>query len=643
MFTRDDARGPLRDNWGYDSFRPMQEEIVMSVLEGRDTLGLMPTGGGKSITFQVPALMLDGLTVVVTPLISLMKDQVDNLRARGIKALYLFSGLTRHEQQLAIERCMAGRVKILYVSPEKLSSRSFADTMRQLPVSLIVVDEAHCISQWGYDFRPSYLKIRKLREFHPEVPVLALTASATPDVADDISRQLEFREGARRYTLSFSRENLSYVVRDVSDKDSMLLRVVTSVAGTAIVYVRSRRRTREIAQMLNDSGVSAEYYHAGLDARDKNERQNRWKEGTSRVMVATNAFGMGIDKPDVRLVVHYDLPSSLEEYYQEAGRAGRDGLPSFAVVLASKTDKALLTRRVNEAFPPKDMIRRVYELAGNFLDVAVGGGYNQVYEFNFPLFCKRFDLKPVIARNALVILTRAGYVDYTDEIATRSRIMVTMQRDELYCLELPQSVDRVFQLILRTYTGLFADYEYISESLLASRLGVKENEIYESLLTLSRMHVINYVPRTSTPYLYYTTSREEPRHIITPAEVYEKRRRQMEQRVEAMKHFVFASDRCRAVTMLRYFGEKNAVPCGKCDWCRAMRRAQRTMSSEDSNRFRDALIAILRSEGCCTIDFLVSRLGVTTAERRDQIIAVVRDMADNGLAELDGLNVRLSK
>lgn len=642
-FTSEDLKTVLAENWGYDSFRPKQEDIIMSVLDGHDTLGLMPTGGGKSITFQVPALLIDGLTLVVTPLISLMKDQVDNLRTKGIQALYLFSGLTLHEQRLAIEKCRYGKCKILYLSPEKLVSPSFIATVRELPVKFIVVDEAHCISQWGYDFRPSYLKIRQLRDAFPDVPVLALTATATPEVADDIVKQLDFRRGYRRFTLSFRRDNISFIVRRVENKDSMLVRVVSSVAGPAIVYVRSRKRTREIAQLLIDSGISAEYYHAGLSAEDKNDRQNRWKHDKTRIMVATNAFGMGIDKADVRLVVHYDLPSSLEEYYQEAGRAGRDGNHSFAVVLASVSDKGLLTRRLNESFPPKETVRKVYELAGNFLDIAVGEGYNRVYEFNFNLFCKRFDIKPVVAHNSLMIMSRSGYVDFSEEVATRSRIMIVMDRDELYSLHLSPVTDNVFQHILRSYTGLFADYEFISESHIAFCLRVSEQQVYESLLALSKMRVINYVPRKTTPYLYYITAREEPRHLIISREAYEHRRARMERRIEAMKNFVFSTDRCRVSFMLEYFGEKAVESCGRCDYCRSVAAVKVSRESIPASQFASIVMDYLSANGSCSIDTLADAVAGSSQLRRDAFVEAVRTLADEQRLKVSGITVELLK
>ncbi|MEZ3589984.1 MAG: RecQ family ATP-dependent DNA helicase [Muribaculaceae bacterium] len=629
-----DIHAILSEYWGYSSFRPMQEEIIRSVLDGRDTLGLLPTGGGKSITFQVPAIALDGVTIVVTPLISLMKDQVDNLRERGIKAVYLHAGLTRAEHRLALDRCRYGHVKLLYVSPEKLQSPRFLDELRDVTVSLIVVDEAHCISQWGYDFRPSYLKINDLRKRVPDVPVLALTASATPEVVDDIMARLGFREH-NLYARSFARDNLSYIVRNGDDKERQLLRVLNGTAGTAIVYVRSRRRTRETAEWLVREGVSAEFYHAGLSPEEKEERQNRWKSGETRVIVATNAFGMGIDKPDVRAVVHLDTPSSLEEYYQEAGRAGRDGLPAYAVLLASRVDKGRLTRLISERFPDKEYCRRVYELAGNFAGVAVGAGFNQVYEFNFALFCKRFDLRPVQADSALRLLTAAGYVEFIEELSTQSRVMMLLTKQELYGVKLDGDTDRVFQLILRTYTGLFADYVYINEGVIARHTELSEQAVYEALLALNRMHVLHYVPRKSTPYLYYPTSRELPRYITFPRAVYEDMRQRLEQRVEAMKRFAFDSGECRVNTMLRYFGETPAEPCGKCDVCRS-RRQLAPRPSASAPTLRDSIIYML-SQQPRTLHYLTSNAAAPEGE----VIETMRHLLDDGTAATDGIAFRL--
>ena len=621
----------LKRYWGYDAFRPLQREIIDSVLEGRDTLGLLPTGGGKSITFQVPAMLLPGLTVVVTPLISLMKDQVDNLRERDIKAVYFHSGLSRRETQLGLTRCRLGKIKLVYISPERLQNDAFIAELRAMTVSLIVVDEAHCISQWGYDFRPSYLKVADMRAIvGEEVPILALTASATPEVTADIMRSLRFREGSRMFARSFTRENLSYIIRYADFKEDTLLRVLRATSGCAIVYVRSRRRCREIAQTLVREGISADYYHAGLDPEEKDRRQSAWKNDEVRVMVATNAFGMGIDKPDVRTVIHCDLPSSLEEYYQEAGRAGRDGRESFAVVIASPRDKATLSRRLSDSFPEKDFIRRVYELTGNFLDVAVGSGYGMLYEFNLENFCRTYSLPPVMTASALRLLTRAGYLEYIDETTSHSRLMVIMKKEELYDLELTPEAEDVFQCVLRTYTGLFADYVNISELAIARSTMLSTEAVYQALLYLGRIHAIHYIPMRTTPYIYYTTSRELPKHVIMPVEVYEQQRERMRLRLEAMKSFVFDSTECRVRGMLRYFGEADAPECGKCDVCRSKKAA--ATAAETRRRISESIIYQASHPGGADIASVLT----DTAGRREEIIGEIRRLADAGRIAIAG-------
>ena len=563
----------LKKYWGYNSFRELQEEIITSILNGYDTLGLLPTGGGKSITFQVPTLAIEGMAIIVTPIISLMKDQVDNLVARGIKATYIHSGLSIGEIRRTLDKCTFGKYKFLYISPERIASETFIDKLRFMQVKLIVVDEAHCISQWGYDFRPSFLNICKIRDIFPGVPILALTATATPDVVKDIMDKLKFNNG-KIFSKSFARTNLTYVVRRTDDKVSQLIKIFWKVPGSGIVYVRSRAKTKQIAEALTSHGISADYYHAGLENNDKADRQNKWKSGETRVIVATNAFGMGIDKPDVRIVAHIDIPNSIEEYYQEAGRAGRDGKKSFVILLVKNTDKTVLKKRISDSFPDKDFIKKVYERVGNFLDVPVGEGYNQVYDFNFILFCRTFKYPVIPTHSALEILTKSGYLDFIEEIDTQSRVMILAPKEELYHLPGDNpNLDIVLQAILRTYSGLFADYVYINEALISSRFKIEPQVIYDSLLALTKMHILHYIPRKRTPYIYYTTSRELPKYITIPRNAYESLRDKMAKRINEIIKYAYSDNMCREQIIREYFGETDVKPCGHCDYCIEKKRS----------------------------------------------------------------------
>lgn len=612
----------LEKYWGYSAFRPLQEDIINSVLNGNDTLGLMPTGGGKSITFQVPALMRDGLALVVTPIISLMKDQVDNLIARHVKATYLHAGLSYTEQRKTIEKCLYGKYKFLYVSPERLASSSFLNHLRHMPVSMIVVDEAHCISQWGYDFRPSFLNIYSIREYFPDVPVLALTATATGQVVTDIVEKLKFKKGYKVFKKSFARNNLSYVVRYSDDKMRQLIHILNSVSGSAIVYVRSRKRCKQISDELVRNGIVADYYHAGLIVEDKENKQNKWKSDEIRVIVATNAFGMGIDKPDVRLVIHFDLPNSLEEYYQEAGRAGRDGKNSWAVVLTTHSDQGVLRRHVTDAFPEKEFIKKVYERVGNFLEVVVGEGFEKLYDFNFNLFCQTFKLPILPTHNALQLLTRAGYIEFIEEIETQSRIMILANKNELYDIasENP-NVDRVLQALLRTYTGLFSDYVFINEAVISYRYSISENDIYEALIELNRLHILHYVPRKRTPYVLYTTSREETRYLQFPKAVYEDMRARMEQRVNAVINYAFTDSACREKLLLAYF-EEESDNCGRCDVC-IERKKKLNHTQQD---VIDGVLYVTQVKPRKMKDLIA-----TLSFPRDEVINVVALLVDEGL------------
>ena len=611
----------LEKYWGYTSFRYLQEDIINSVLEGNDTLGLMPTGGGKSITFQVPAMAMEGIAIVVTPIISLMKDQVDNLLKRNIKAAYLHSGMTSNEKRKVIEKCIFGKYKFLYISPERLQSDSFLEYIKDFNVSLIVVDEAHCISQWGYDFRPSFLKISNLRKRIPNVPILALTATATQQVVNDIIEQLDFKNH-NIFSMSYARENLSYVVRETDDKLGELAHILTNVNGSGIVYVRNRAKTRQLATELCRLGITADFYHAGLDIEDKNEKQNKWNNGQNRIIVATNAFGMGIDKPDVRIVVHYDCPSSLEEYYQEAGRAGRDRNKAYAVLLVSHTDKATLKKRISDSFPPRDFIKKVYELVGIFLDVAIGGGYEQTYDFNFNLFCKTYKLPIIPTHNALRLLTQAGYIEFIEEIETQSRVIILADKDELYNLRnTNKNLDLVLQAILRQYTGLFADYVYINEEYISKKFDISQEEVYESLLTLTRMHILHYVPRKRTPYIVFTTSREDIKYVLIPKAIYEEQKIKIESRIDNMINYAHSKDACREKLLLNYFGDSTIEKCGTCDVCISNRKKQ-------NYTIQDIIdgIMYMTSNAPRTIHDFINTLSFD----KNEIIETIKKLTDEG-------------
>ena len=560
----------LKKYWGYDDFRGIQREIIESIGSGHDTLGLMPTGGGKSITFQVPALAMEGVCVVITPLIALMKDQVHHLRQRGIMAAAVYSGMQHDDIIRILENCILGSTKLLYVSPERLGSGLFQTKLRHMKVSFITVDEAHCISQWGYDFRPSYLQIAEIRRICPDVPVLALTATATPKVVEDICDKLTLStpHTFNIFRMSFERKNLTYLVSHAMDKRTELIQLLNGEKGAAIVYVRSRRHAREVAELLTEAGLSATFYHAGLEHAVKDQRQRDWQHDRVRIMVATNAFGMGIDKPDVRIVAHYDCPDSIEAYFQEAGRAGRDGQPSRAILLYNAADEPKLRKRISDTFPEKEYIRKVYDHLAYYYQIATGDGYGVSREFNIDDFCRKFNHFPIRVHAALQILQRAGYIEYTEEQDNQARVRFLVTRDDLYRLrgDSPNE-ERVIVALLRSYGGLFADYGFIDESMIANQCGMKSHEVYQTLKGLSEKHILHFIPRKQVPYIRYMQRREDSEHVQLSKEVYEERLTQYKERIEAMLRYAKDNSRCRSRQLLEYFGEKDTKDCGQCDVC----------------------------------------------------------------------------
>lgn len=623
----------LKRYWGYDTFRDLQEDIITSIGQGKDTLGLMPTGGGKSITFQVPALAQEGICLVVTPLIALMKDQVQNLKSRGIKALAVYSGMTRQEIIVALENCIFGNYKFLYISPERLNTEIFRAKLRSMNVSMITVDESHCISQWGYDFRPAYLKIAEIRDLLPGIPVLALTATATPAVVKDIQARLHFKQ-ENVFRMSFERKNLAYIVRKTDNKAGELLHILHRIPGSAIVYVRNRKRTKETTELLQHEGITADFYHAGLNNDVKDLRQKRWQSGECRVMVATNAFGMGIDKPDVRVVVHLDLPDSPEAYFQEAGRGGRDGEKAYAVILYSNADKASLKKRIADTFPEKEYIKQVYEHVNYYYQMAMGDGVNCMYDFNLEEFCRKFKHFPVPADSALKILTQAGYIEYTAEQDNASRLLFTIRRDELYKLqEMGVQADALIQTVLRSYTGVFTDYAYIHEESLAVRSGLTRQQVYDLLTLLDKRRILDYIPRKKTPYIIYTRERVELRHLQITHTVYEERKERYEARIKSMLEYVTSETACRSRMLLHYFGERNKHNCGQCDNCLS-KKATDTLPNLAFDLLKQQIIDVLSLQPSTPAD--IAR-NIETAEK-EELSTTVQYLLDEGILEMkDGM------
>jgi ATP-dependent DNA helicase RecQ len=566
----------LKQYWGYDSFRGIQSEVIESILGGRDTLALMPTGGGKSICFQVPALMREGLCIVITPLISLMKDQVQQLKSRGIKAEAVYSGMMRDDIVRVLDNAVLGGYKLLYISPERLSSDLFiAKLERMQQLSMIVVDEAHCISQWGYDFRPSYLQIARVRQLLPsdDVPVLALTATATPKVVDDIQERLGFR-AKNVFSMSFERKNLIYVVRETEDRAGEMLHILQGVPnGSAIVYTRTRQQTVDVARFLEEHGITASNYHAGLTNAEKDYRQINWTKNRVRVMVATNAFGMGIDKPDVRLVIHYNMPDSIEAYFQEAGRAGRDGKNSYAVMLYNHQDLRTLQRRVGENYPDLDYVRQTYENVAYFLQVGEGEAKGRTFYFPMDTFCRTFKQFPVQTESALQLLTNAGYLEYHEEQEFKSALHFILRKEELYRIyTADEQTDLLIQTILRTYPGVFAGFVYIEETHLSHLTGMTADQVYQRLKDLHHQRVIDFIPHRQTPTVGYPIARVDTSLVGLPDMVYADRKADFQQRIDQLAHYVTSTDTCRSRMLLEYFGEHNDHDCGQCDVCLAKKK-----------------------------------------------------------------------
>lgn len=565
----------LQKYWGYPDFRGIQRNIIESIASGRDTLGLMPTGGGKSITFQVPALAQEGVCIVITPLIALMKDQVQHLREHGILADAIYADKSRSEILQTLDNAIFGGVKILYVSPERLASEMFQTKLRHIHVSFITVDEAHCISQWGYDFRPSYLQIASIREMKPGIPILALTATATPEVVDDIQERLHFKE-KNVFKMSFERKNLAYVVREAEDKQGEMIHILQSVGGSAIIYARSRKRTKEMAQLLSQQGITATFYHAGLDPDVKDQRQKAWQKDEVRVMCATNAFGMGIDKPDVRVVIHIDCPDSLEAYFQEAGRAGRDGQKSYAVLLYNKHDELKLCKRVDDTFPPKELIQDIYEHLAYFYQIGVGSGQGKTFEFDIEKFCVTYKYFPTKVDASLRILERSGYLHYEDNPDGKARVMFLLGRNDLYQLDqLAPSQDAVVTALLRSYGSLFVDLTYIDETLIARQAELTIQQVYFALKSLAARHIIQFIPRRKIPFISYTRDRVDGDKVVIPKEVWESRREQYEKRIKSMIRYAKNDEVCRSRQLLAYFGEENDRDCKQCDVCLADQAEER--------------------------------------------------------------------
>ena len=621
----------LRNVWGYEDFRGIQRDIIESIGSGRDTLGLMPTGGGKSITFQVPALTMPGTCLVITPLIALIKDQVRALKQLGIRVAAVYSGQSRQENIIAMDNCILGGYKFLYVSPERLSSEFFIAKLRHMKVSFITVDEAHCISQWGYDFRPSYLQIAQVREVLPKAPVLALTATATPEVVSDIQHQLHFAS-ENVFRMSFERKNLAYQVVRADSKFLSLTRLLHQIPGSCIIYQRNRQHCQDLAAELQKQGFSAAFYHAGLPNSEKTQRQEDWTRDRTRIMVATNAFGMGIDKPDVRLVVHLDIPDSIEEYFQEAGRAGRDGQPSFAILIIDGKETEVARRRLSQNFPKEEFVSEVYDKVCDFLQIAEGFGQNVTREFNLQQFCISFHYHPVMVSSALTLLTRAGYIQYADEDEGTSRLRIIATRGELYRVA-DARAESILNSLLRHYGGIFVDYVYIDEDMICRETRLDMDAVYTTLVNLARIGFVAYIPRKRVPRITFRQPRLRHGRVSLPASVYGQRRESYAARLGAMLNYTTQTNECRSRLLLAYFGEKSTHDCGQCDVC--LQERPKPYSDADFDRLHRLLLEKLEKGPAKAYD-----LGPADANE-ELLTEVLRYMAEEEEVVLDGLMVRL--
>ncbi len=632
-----DLKKILAQYWGYQSFRPLQEDIIESVLTNKDTLALLPTGGGKSICFQVPAMARPGICIVVSPLIALMKDQVSNLRKRGIKAVAVYSGQSPSEIDVAIDNCVYGDVKFLYLSPERLTTDLLRSRIPKMKVSLLAIDEAHCISQWGYDFRPPYLRIAEIREWIPHTPVLALTATATSDVITDIANKLQFKN-KEVFIKSFERKNLVYAVLKEENKLDRLVRICRKVPGTGIVYVRNRKKTKEIASFLQKNRIAADYYHAGLDALTRDKKQQAWTRNQVRVIVSTNAFGMGIDKPDVRFVAHMDLPDTPEAYFQEAGRAGRDEKKAYAVLLYNQSDINDADRFFENTYPPADFITKIYNALGNYLQLATGSGKDKSFDFSLADFCNHYQLERITTWSALKILEKEGYIMLSDALTNPSRILMLLNKEDLYRFMVATPFyDAFLKVILRSYTGLFTEFTRIDETEIDKRLKLKAGATHQYLLKLHKMRVLHYEPQNASPRITMVEGRLDPNNVSISPVNYKDRKKFAASRLEAIKNYVQSENRCRSIILLEYFGESNIRRCGMCDVCLERNKL-------DINKMEfDNIVEIIKPmllHTPLTLEQIIDKAQTTIPEKK--IIKTIQWLTDNGKIKTDSESGRFS-